>query len=76
MRVSLSVKILVVLFVSVAIVMTAVIYLTVTHQTKEMLKEMTANSEETASTIYAGIKYPMSVGDSGAVEKQLLEIKD
>jgi len=76
MRVSLSVKILVVLFVSVAIVMTAVIYLTVTHQTEEMLKEVTANSEETASTIYAGIKYPMSVGDSGAVEKQLLEIKD
>ncbi len=72
----LSRKILGTLSISVAMVMTGVIYLTVTHETGEMFKEMTANSEETISAIYAGIKYPMSVGDSSAVERQLLEIRE
>ncbi|MEW6108362.1 MAG: ATP-binding protein [Nitrospirota bacterium] len=56
--------------------MLALIYLTVTHETEEMLKEMTANNEEIAMAIYAGIKFPMSVGDSYAVEKQLLDIRE
>jgi signal transduction histidine kinase len=34
------------------------------------------NSEETASAVYAGIKYPMSVGDSRAVQRELLDIKE
>lgn len=75
-RRNLDQKILLVLFISVAIVMLAVIYLNVSHETGEMLREMTLNSAETASAIYAGIKYPMSVGDSAAVEKQLLEIRE
>lgn len=75
-RSSLSGKLLIVLSVSVAVVMAAVIYFTVMHQTEEMLTEMRAHAEETAASIYAGIKYPMSVGDSGAVEKQLFDIKE
>ena len=75
-RKGLSRKILVVLFLSVAMVMVAVIYLTVSHETEQMLNEMAAGSEETTSAIYAGIKYPMAVGDSGAVERQLLDIRN
>lgn len=73
-RKSLSGKILLVLSSSVAAVMAGVIYLTYTHQTREMLREMTANNEELASTIHAGIKYPMSIGDSRAVQQELLDI--
>lgn len=75
-RKSLSKKILVVLSVSVALIMSGVIYLTYLFETDEMFRTININSEETASTIYAGIKYPMSVGDSGAVEKQLFDIKE
>lgn len=74
MRISLSGKMLVTLFVSVAIVMVAVIYLTVSHETQEMLHEMNAGSEEMTLAIYAGIKYPMAVGDNAAVERQLIDI--
>ncbi len=73
---NLSLRILIVLFFSVATVMGFVIYLTVSFDTDSMLKEMTANSDEITSAIYAGIKYPMSVGDSNAVEQQLLDIRD
>lgn len=73
-RKSLSGKILLALSSSVAAVMAGVIYLTYTHQTREMLREMTANNEELVSTIHAGIKYPMSIGDSRAVQRGLLDI--
>lgn len=76
LRKSLSLRILILLFISVATVMGFVIYLTVSHDTESMLKEMTDNSEEITSAIYAGIKYPMSVGDSDAVEQQLLDIRE
>jgi signal transduction histidine kinase len=73
---SLSIQILVVLSVSVALIMLGVVYLTYSFETQEMLRNMDMNSEETASAIYAGIKYPMSVGDSGAVQQELLAIKE
>lgn len=56
--------------------MSGVIYINYLFETDEMLRTININSEEAAATIYAGIKYPMSVGDSGAVEKQLLDIKE
>lgn len=75
-RKSLSGKILVALSVTVAMVMSGVIYFSYTHQTKEMLSEMKSNNKELASAIYAGIKYPMSIGDSKAVEKELLDTRE
>jgi len=75
-RKSLSKKILVVLTASVALIMLAVVYLTYSFETEEMLRTMDINNEETASAIYAGIKYPMSVGDSRAVQRELLDIKE
>jgi len=75
MKKSLNRKILVALTASVAAVMTAAVYFSVSHETREMLHEVSMNSEELSSAIYAGIKYPMSVGDSGAVEQSLLEMR-
>ena len=75
-RKSLSKKILIVLTVSVALIMLGVVYLTYSFETEEMLRTMDINNEETASAIYAGIKYPMSVGDSRAVQRELLDIKE
>lgn len=76
LRKSLSKKILIVLSLSVALTMVGVIYVTYLFGTDEMLRTININSEEIASAIYAGIKFPMSVGDNGAVEKALLDIKD
>lgn len=73
-RKSLSGKILLVLFSSVAAVMAGVIFLTYSHQTGEMLRELTASNEDLASAIHASIKYPMSIGDSKAVQKELLDV--
>jgi signal transduction histidine kinase len=73
---SLSKRILAVLTLSVALIMLGVVYLTYSFETQEMLRTIDMNSEETASAIYAGIKYPMSLGDSGAVEKELIDIKE
>lgn len=75
-RKSLSGKILAALSASVAMVMAVVIYFSHTHQTKEMLNALKNNNEELASAIYAGIKHPMSIGDSGAVEKALLDMRE
>jgi len=75
-RKRLSRTILCALAVSVAAVLITIIYLTVSHQTTNMVEEMVMSSEDLAHTIYAGIKHPMSVGDSESVERQLLDIKE
>ncbi len=75
-RKSLSKQILAVLTVSVALIMLSVVYLTYSFETEEMLRTLDINNEETASAVYAGIKYPMSVGDSRAVQRELLDIKE
>lgn len=65
-----------VLAFSVALVMFVVIYMTTSNQTNTMISEMERSSENLAKTIYGGIKYPMSVGDSESIEKELFEIKE
>ncbi len=73
---SLSIKILLALFLSVSLIMIAVIFFTVKNQIKEMLNQMKIETEQASESIYTGIKYPMSIGDSQAVEKQLLMIRE
>lgn len=68
--------ILTVLAVSVALVMGTEIYLRVTTGTGERIEMMTLFGRELAATTYAGIKHPMSVGNSDAVRKQLSDIKE
>ncbi|HET6515590.1 MAG TPA: ATP-binding protein [Thermodesulfovibrionales bacterium] len=68
--------ILTVLTLSVATVMAVIIYLTVSHQTKDMVKEIVLSSEEQARIIVESLRYTMAIGDSPAMERQLLEIRD
>jgi len=75
-RKRLSRIILCALAVSVATVLITIIYLTASYQSSSMVKEMVISSEDLAYTIYAGIKYPMSIGDRAGVERQLLDIKE
>jgi len=75
-RKHLDLKILIVLTAGVSLVMGAVIALSVNNQRKQMLERMTEYGHELKSLAYAGIRHPMSVGDSASVEKQLLDIRD
>ena len=75
-RKRLSRTVLAVLAVSVTLVMLVVIYVTASNQTKIMKAEMKRSAEDLSSTIYAGIKYPMSVGDSASIEKELIDMNE
>ena len=75
-RKHLDLKILIVLTIAVALVMGAVISLSVKNQREQIRERMTDYGHELKSLAYAGIKNPMSVGDSASVEKQLLDIRD
>ncbi len=75
-RKRLSRKVLTVLTVSVILVMLIVIYMTASHQTEIMISEMKRSAKDLASTIYAGIKHPMAVGDSASIEKELSDMKE
>jgi len=73
---SLSRKILTILTVSLVIPISIIIYLSASFQARNMIKEMTVFGNELAHAMYAGIRYPMSVGDSAAVSKQLLDMRE
>jgi len=75
-RKSLRVKILLGLTISVAIVMAFVIIFGAANQQSQLRKQMTVFGEELKSVAYAAIKYPMSIGDSASVTRQLVEIRD
>jgi len=75
-RKHLDLKILIVLTIGVAVVMGAVISLSVKNQREQIRERMTEFGHELKSLAYAGIKNPMSVGDSASVEKQLFDIRD
>lgn len=74
-RKRLALKIMVILAIGVALVMTLDIMLSVKNQRNEMRQTMTDFGRELGSLAYAGIKHPMAVGDSPSVEKQLIDIK-
>lgn len=75
-RKHLDLKILIVLTIAVALVMGAVISLSVKNQRAQIRERMTEYGHDLKSLAYAGIKNPMAVGDSATVEKQLLDIRD
>jgi len=72
----LSLKILLALTIGVAIVMGVIIYLSLSSQQELIRERMTTFGSELSSLTYAGIKHPMSVGDSPSVEKQFLGVKE
>jgi len=64
------------LALSVAIIMGVVVFLCLTKQREQIKERMTAYGQDIKSLAYAGIKHPMSVGDSPSIEKQLFDIED
>ena len=68
--------ILTVLAISVALVMATEIYVRISVGVKDRIGMVTEFGKELAASTYAGIKHPMSVGDSDAIKKQLLDIKE
>ncbi len=76
LRSRLSLKILVALTIGVAIVMVVVINLSLVRQQEEIRARMTTFGKELKYLAYAGIKHPMSVGDSPSVKTQLLEVRE
>ncbi len=75
-RKRLALKILIVLTISVALVMGATISISVKNQREQIRARMTEFGQEMKSLAYAGIKHPMSVGDSASIEKQFSDIRD
>jgi hypothetical protein len=75
-RKRLSRTIILILTVGVTAVMLIVIYMTTSSQKKIMIGEMEGAAEDIAHTIYAGIKYPMSLGDNASIEKELTDIRE
>ncbi len=71
----LSNTILIILTISVAVVMATVTYFTAIHQTNDMKRDMAIVASELASAVLGGIEYPMSIGDSETVKKQLLDTR-
>lgn len=61
---------------SVALVSATVISLILSRGIKDRTEMMTIFGDELAASTYAGIKHPMSVGDSEAIEKHLLDLKE
>ena len=60
----------------VAIVMVIVIFFSITNQREQIRERMMSYGQDIKSLVYAGIKHPMSVGDSRSIEKQLSDIED
>ncbi|NOX80084.1 MAG: response regulator [Deltaproteobacteria bacterium] len=75
-RKRLALKILIVLTISVALVMGAIIGISVKNQREQIRARMTEFGQEMKSLAYAGIKHPMSVGDSASIEKQFFDIRN
>ena len=44
--------------------------------TKDRLEIAATLSTELADSVYAGIKHPMEIGDSEAIKRELLDIRD
>jgi signal transduction histidine kinase len=76
LRKSLSAKILTTLSISVAAVMIVIVCFAISAEIKQMLNAMHVSTEEMTTAIHTGIKYPMSIGDSLAVERQLIQIRE
>jgi len=56
--------------------MGVVVFLSLTNQREKIKERMTAYGQDIKSLAYAGIKHPMSGGDSESIKKQLFDIED
>ncbi len=75
-RTSLGNKIMATIIVSISLVMGVEILLDLHFGKRDILQLMETLSMDVAASTYSGIKYPMSVGDSAAVEQVLTDIRE
>ena len=69
-------RIMATIFVSITLVMGVEIVLDLYFGKKDTIELMETLSMDLAASTYSGIKYPMSVGDSSAVEQVLTDIRE
>ncbi len=68
-------KILVATIMVVSFFMGLSLYQSLTIHKKTVMKEVASSSDHLLESIYSGIKFPMSVGDSNTIRKQMKDIK-
>lgn len=68
-------KIMFAMVIIILLVLVAEIYMRIYFGTKDRLEIAATISRELAESIYAGIKYPMELGDSEAIKRELLDIR-
>ncbi len=76
LRKHLANKIIVAIVITIVLIMGAEIGIRIYFGTKDRIELMNMASRDLAYSTYAGIKYPMSVGDSDAIRRQLVDIRD
>jgi signal transduction histidine kinase len=64
------------LSILVSLIMLSITLFTALHQRNDMIEEMVLFGDELGHAIHGGIRYAMSVGDSAAVQQQLLDMRD
>jgi signal transduction histidine kinase/DNA-binding response OmpR family regulator len=69
-------KIMVAMLAIILFVLVAEIYMRIYFGTKDRLEIASALSSELADAVYAGIKYPMEVGDKQAIVRELTDIRE
>ncbi len=69
-------KILITLAASVALVMGTEIYVRMSSGMRDRIRMTSRFASELAASTYAGIKYPMSIGDSDFIRQQLRDIRE
>ncbi len=73
--ISLQVKIITLLSVLIIVALAFIVYFNISNQKKSVLREAQAASRIIAHTVFNGITYPMGLGDSGEVRKQVANLK-
>jgi signal transduction histidine kinase/CheY-like chemotaxis protein len=76
LRKHLANKIMVAIVITIVLIMGAEIIVRIYFGTKDRIELMSMVARDLAFSTYAGIKYPMSVGDAQAIRKQLLDIRE
>lgn len=69
-------KIMTAMLVIIMMVLLAEIYMRIYFGTRDRLEIAATLSTELADSIYAGIKYPMEIGDGAAIERELSDIRE
>ncbi|MFH1702183.1 MAG: response regulator [Nitrospirota bacterium] len=76
LRKHLANKIMLAIVITIVLIMGTEIAVRIYFGTKDRIELMSMVARDLAFSTYAGIKYPMSVGDAEAIKRQLLDIRE